>query len=190
MARLAASKFGVVQAIGDIGKRRSLHRQRHRPDDVPRRIEFSPDAGHPAQSVEIVPGRLRRRSRRRAPTTVCLVQPFLPGCSVCSRPIGPQLTNAPANFAEFKAVRDAALVSTWARSSTLKTKAIKKKVSRLSPPRLRRLRSVRRIARPRQSLHKGGRKPSPHLVGEMVTGTKLRCLKSAHTGQSGCAERE
>ena len=39
---------GVVQAIGDIRKRSSLHRQRDRPDDVARRVEFFPDAGHPA----------------------------------------------------------------------------------------------------------------------------------------------
>ena len=153
-------------------------------------LSFFQMAGHPGHLVEILPRRLAievdAEHRRRR-----LLQPFFPGLQrMLAADRSPVDERAGELSLRFEAVRDAALVSTWARSNTLKTKAIKKKVSRLSPPCLRRVRSVRRIARPRQSLHKGRRKPSPHLVGEIVTGTNLRCLKSAHTGQSGCAEKD
>ena len=71
-------KFGVMRAARHLRQAGAFHRQRNGPDDVSLRIEFFPDARHPAQSKIIVPGGLsievNAQHRRRL-----LLQPFFPG---------------------------------------------------------------------------------------------------------------
>ena len=71
-------EFSIVLAVGNVGERRFLHRQRDRPDHVARRVELVPDTRHPAQFGEILPACLaievdaEHRGR-------LLVEPFFPG---------------------------------------------------------------------------------------------------------------
>ena len=65
-------------------------------------LSFFQMPGTQLNSGEIVPCRSGRRSRRPAPTTAPGSAIFPRSASVRSRPSGPQLTNAPANFEEFE----------------------------------------------------------------------------------------